>query len=142
MITRRKPQHASTVWLTHGLIALACLLILLLAWFLPYDRELIPFCTSKRWFNFPCPFCGSTRTFAAAVKGEWAWAFQNSPMAFGLFLLTLAGLVVNLMAVMFKELWTLDKTKLPPCLNGRRVFWVIFVIVAANYAYRLMRGYV
>jgi hypothetical protein len=114
--------------------------VLLLAWVLPYRDPPFEICTLKRWAEIPCPFCGSTRSFAAAAKGDMGWAWSNSPLALLLFGVTALGVVWNAGGLLTQSLWLPGRWLKAPVLTGRRLFWILFAAVSANYTYRLMNG--
>lgn len=126
----------------HGPGLLVAFGIFLLAALLPYKNGevILELCTLKHFTGIPCPFCGSTRTFAAAIQGDWGWALQNSPLAFLLFLLSVCFGIWNCGALLFREVWLPGAWFRPPCLTWRKAFWILFLLISANYAYRLLRG--
>ena len=83
----------------HGPFAAISGIILTIAWFVPYPDAVFNTCLLKRLVSIPCAFCGSTRSFAAMIHGDWGWAFSNSPMAAVLFLLTAFTFLVCLAAI-------------------------------------------
>ena len=41
--------------------------------------ELLPPCPFRSLTGLPCPFCGATRAFALAVRGDADWLSYNAP---------------------------------------------------------------
>lgn len=136
----RSPADWPRILAVHLPGLLICGGVLLLAILLPYRDPPFEICTLKRWAEIPCPFCGSTRSFAAAAKGDVVWAWTNSPFACLLFGLTCMAFVWNAGGVVTRSLWLPGRWLKPPVLSRRRVGWALFIAVSANYAYRLMKG--
>ena len=107
---------------------------------IPYRDTLADVCALKRWVEIPCPLCGSTRTFAAAIQGDFGWAWKNSPLATVLFGAVFLAFAWNAGGIMTRSLWLPGRWLKPPVLTGRRVFWIVFLAVCSNYAYRLIAG--
>lgn len=75
------PVRAGTRAGRHALQSLALLLgLMLLAWVaLRYQLPLPP-CPLLTLTDVPCPFCGSTRTFAALARLDFAAALRLNPL--------------------------------------------------------------
>jgi hypothetical protein len=43
------------------------------------DAGLLPPCPFREATGLPCPFCGATRAFALAVRGDGGWSAYNAP---------------------------------------------------------------
>ena len=116
-------------------------LLLAASLFIPYPEPRFRSCTFLWISGYPCPFCGCSRSFAAMTGGDWAWAWRNSPMAVGLYLLTLILFVWNLTAVILGL-----KIKPGPALVSlARPPWkpvaALAVIALLNWIYRLTLGF-
>jgi len=97
-------------------------------------------CLFLKITSIPCPFCGFTRSFYAASRGDWAFAAYNSP---------LACLIYMLAIVMF--IWNLSGILLGANLNRGRLLrlkpfqrpWVVYIVASLfllNWIYRLNLG--
>ena len=132
--------------LTEGLSAgrlvmvLGAVLVLSLSRFVPLDIIPLRPCSFLRWTGYPCPLCGTTRSFWAMAAGDWAWAFFNSPLGA---LLYVAVLVCALLSVAFfiAELFVgrrVSVSLMPRSSKG--LFIVLIAALAANWIYRLVMG--
>ena len=101
---------------------------------------LAPTCLFLRLTGYPCPFCGSTRTFIAMCHGHWHDAWHQSPLAAVLFVTIAAIFAWNVVALAAGLVvkpgvrWRLDK---------RQRLWlagVFSAILAANWLYRIIAG--
>lgn len=115
-----------------------CLAILLTAHFIQLDRLPVPRCAFLRVTNYPCPFCGTTRSFLEAAKGHWGSALQHAPL----------GVLVYL-GLCLIGVWCLFRTVLPSTKQDalwetpppRALFYGVATVIIANWVYRLAMGY-
>ena len=56
------------------------------------DGGLLPPCPFRAATGLPCPFCGATRAFALAVRGDGGWVSYNAPWVVVAVLVALAGI--------------------------------------------------
>jgi len=117
--------------------------ILAVARFFPIGRFPLGFCLLKNITGFPCPTCGFTRAFCDFANGHWAAGIHLCPFAFLVFLAVAAAFVFNA-AVIAASLFE-KRIILPPfCrLSSKRAVilaLVLFVLVIANWIYRLAMG--
>lgn len=97
-------------------------------------------CLFLRLTGYPCPFCGSTRTFVAMGHGHVADALRQSPFAVLLFLgcvllVLWSGIAMLSGRIIFPgERWYAGR-------KGR-LLWIaaISVAVLANWIYRIEAG--
>lgn len=86
--------------------ALICGAVLLAAALLARTTIALPVaCYSVRWFGIPCPGCGLSRAFMALTRGEFGNAWELHPWVFGLFPLTVLGLLRPLWHRAATERW-------------------------------------
>lgn len=80
----RRSQSAAPTEQRHDRHALRCLALLLglllLAWTARRYELLVPPCPLLTLTDVPCPFCGSTRTFAAMAQLDLASALRLNPL--------------------------------------------------------------
>jgi Protein of unknown function (DUF2752) len=55
-----------------GLMVIACIAL--------HFQFPLPPCPLREWTGVPCPFCGSTRTFAALARFDFAAALRLNPL--------------------------------------------------------------
>ena len=79
--SRKIPEGSIVLWL-------AAAWLLLVARFYPFDRLPLVACPLKHLTGVPCPTCGMTRAFVRMTHGQWAAAFQVSPLGALLAMLT------------------------------------------------------
>lgn len=97
-------------------------------------------CTFLQWTGYPCPLCGTTRSFWAMASGDWSWAFFNSPLGA---LLYVAVLVCALLSIAFFIGELLKGRKVQVSLmprSSRRLTIVLVAALSANWIYRLVMG--
>ncbi len=96
----------------------------------------IPRCTFLRITGYPCPFCGNTRSFLEAAKGEIREAFLHAPLGVLVYAATWGVLG-----------WCLYRSLRPaPSVQGhekipRALFYGVAGIIFACWLYRLAKGY-
>jgi hypothetical protein len=143
--TEAAPAAAERVWEAPRVIQAVCLaccagLLGAAVWLKPDPRGLgtheqlhFPPCTLHRVTGVPCPGCGMTTAFAAAVRFQFVAAFWANPLGlllcagvalFGLF--SLACLVTNWRA------WSLLRR-----LESPRFLWPVFALLLASWAFKI-----
>ncbi|MBW1708605.1 MAG: DUF2752 domain-containing protein [Deltaproteobacteria bacterium] len=97
-------------------------------------------CAFLKLTSYPCPFCGFTRSFWSAARGDWAFAIYNSPLACLIyfaavlvFAWNLSGLVVGLS---FRRGLKL-RIKI---LESPWIIHAVTTLAMMNWAYRLILG--
>ena len=97
-------------------------------------------CTFKALTNYPCPFCGYTRSFYGMASGDWAYAVYNCPLGALFFLFCVVIFVWNLIGLMAGV-----KLSMPTLLKlrpgqGKYLGLVVAFLFALNWGYRLIEG--
>lgn len=118
--------------------AAVCGLALLCGRFLQPDQLPIPRCTFLRVTGYPCPFCGTTRSFFASANGEVVAALREAPLGVLVFAVTwglLAWCIVKTIRP-GSEAGVPDKTPL-----SRTLVYGVLVLIIASWIYRLAMGY-
>jgi hypothetical protein len=97
-------------------------------------------CTFLWLTGYPCPFCGFTRSFWAMTLGDWAFAFQNSPLACLVYVM--AALVFAWNATGLLLGLRLERGKFLRLRPGRGRWTIgsLTLLVLLNWAYRLILG--
>ena len=111
---------------------------LLVGRFLRESQVPIPGCTFLRLTNFPCPFCGTTRSFFESAKGAVGEAFAQAPL--GVLVYGATWLLLG---------WCLYRSARPPLPHGpggetplpRLLVYGALALILANWVYRLAMGY-
>ena len=131
-----RPQDPWSAAALHLPLAVASGIALLAGALLkPTQIPMIP-CWFLNLFNRPCPFCGSTRSFCAAVKGDWLWSVQQSPLGFAAFALTAATFVISLVALGTRRRLDVSLSR----NEGRIAILAAALCVAASWIYRWSTG--
>ncbi len=104
--------------------------------------ETIPLmpCTFLEWTGYPCPLCGTTRSFWAMANADWRWAFYNSPFGALLYISVLVFALLNI-AVFSTEVLKGRKMSLSLWPHSSTKFLLALgAALAANWVYRLALG--
>jgi hypothetical protein len=119
----------------------------LLARFAAPFFALLPSCTFRSVFGFPCPSCGATRAGLALARGEWRAAFAYHPLlVIGIGVLALWS-VVGLLKRRSGETATpnavriiLVKIGVPadPVEFRRHLWWLALAAIAFNWLYLIL----
>lgn len=119
----------------------------LLARFAAPIFTLLPSCTFRTVFGFPCPSCGATRAGLALARGEWRAAFAYHPLlVVGIGVLALWS-VVGLLKRGRGEATTpiavrntLGKIGMPadPVEFRRQLRWLALGAIALNWLYLIL----
>jgi hypothetical protein len=99
-----------------------------------------PTCLFLRLTGYPCPFCGSTRTFIAMGHGRWHEAWHQSPLATVLFAGTVGVFLWNIAAL---ATGIIIKPGEAANLTTKTRWWLAGALVsalAANWFYRIVNG--
>ncbi len=88
------------------------------------DGGLLPPCPFRAATGLPCPFCGATRAFALAVRGDGGWTAYNAPWVVVAAVAALAGVAILAGA-------RLPRARAPVALAGA------LLVVAVAWAYAL-----
>jgi len=128
-ITRSESRSLAALWLVAALGAAV------LQPLLARTAALSPGCPFHALTGIPCPTCGTTRAALALLGGHPLAALGWNPLA------TLAGIAFFLGGVA-APLWVFRGGQLPtlagPLSPAAR--WGIVAVVAANWAYLIVRG--
>jgi hypothetical protein len=81
LFTWHRPRSYWDVVGRHLPLALISGIPLALSNWLPMKRLPLMPCTFLWLTDYPCPFCGFTRSFWAMAQGNWSFAFHNAPLA-------------------------------------------------------------
>lgn len=96
-------------------------------------------CSFLSLTGYPCPFCGTTRSFWAMAQGEISPAFYNSPIGALLYPAAWVMLIHSLLAASIELI--LGKTLRLFPLGGRAVAILLSGAFTANWIYRLAMGF-
>ena len=118
--------------------AVVCGVALFCGRYLQPEQLPIPRCTFLRITGYPCPFCGTTRSFFASAKGAVGSALREAPLGVLVYAVTW-GLLV----------WLVVKTIRPGIENGRpdktplsrTLVYGVLGLIIASWIYRLAMGY-
>jgi len=98
---------------------------------------LVP-CLFLKFFGFPCPFCGYTRSFWAMASGDVMFAFKNCPLACALYIACMLLFIWNAVAILSGMRFSPGKLFR---LLSEKPAWIFLVcLVLMNWGYRLMWG--
>ena len=117
---------------------------LLAAFLFPTDRFQLGFCVFLYLTGFPCPTCGFTRAFCAFVHGNWEKGIFNCPFALILFVLIILIFVYNAAVVIAAILGFQIRRGPFLQLSSKKMAVlavVFFLLLMANWIYRLMIGF-
>jgi hypothetical protein len=113
-------------------------LALILACFVPLEALPALECSFLSLTGYPCPFCGTTRSFWAMAHGDLPLALYNSPLGALLYPATW------LMFIYFALMASIELSlgRLLPLFHvpGRAAVIVFGVAVTINWIYRLAMG--
>jgi hypothetical protein len=73
-----------------------------------HERLGLPPCGFHLMFNFPCPSCGGTTSFAHFVRGQWPAAFVANPAAFLLALVSVVAAPWLSISALLGRLWRVE----------------------------------
>jgi hypothetical protein len=91
-------------------------------------------CPFRALTGLPCPFCGLTRSVLLAGSGHWTEAMAQYPLIPLIFTGLAAGLVVHGLGLI--GWYPFSNRPLPT----RPWAWILFLLLAANWGYRLALG--
>jgi hypothetical protein len=104
--------------------------------------KLVPMlpCSFLRLTNYPCPFCGFTRSFWAISNGEWAFALNNYPLVGLLYLIVVLVFIWNMAGLISGKILIRGRAlRMNP--NRMRLLLVSGIILfMLNWVYRLSAG--
>lgn len=136
-----RPPSYWTVVVYHLPLALIAAAALATPYFIALgDLPGIP-CTFLHLTGYPCPFCGFTRAFWAISAGHWNAAVANSPLSIAVYITVWVLFIWNGAAlvsgvVLSRGTWLRWESAL--C---RKAITAVLLLLAANWAYRLGRGF-
>jgi hypothetical protein len=90
--------------------------------------------------DYPCPFCGFTRSIWALTRGDWYFALTNCPLSVILYIGAWLGFIWSTAGLLFNI--NIKGGRLFPFTAGR-VRWMLIVGFSAiliNWIYRLLAG--
>jgi hypothetical protein len=140
LITWTRPRSYWDVLGKHLPLALVSGIPLALASLIPLKcLPLLP-CTFRWLTDYPCPFCGFTRSFWAMAHGDWAFAFYNAPFACLLYIVTAGVFAWNAAGLLLGV-----RIGLGPSLQRKPAFirWAMITgasLIIINWIYRLALG--
>lgn len=114
--------------------------VLLAAWLpVPGPADGV-FCVLRRVTGYPCLTCGYTRAFARMAHGQWHDALRDCPLGAVLFPAFVGVLSVHLTALLLGVRFDWN---LPDMTRRQRglALAALAGLAAANWAYRLIRGF-
>ncbi len=117
---------------------LVCAGALLVGYRWQSDQLPIPACTFLRVTGYPCAFCGTTRSFFLAAKGNFAGALREAPLG----VLVYATVGVTLFWCLMRSIWH----RTGPAGQGtglsiRAGICAAIIAAIVNWVYRLAMGY-
>ena len=125
---RADSDRSSLAWLVLAAIVGVGLLLRWDGW-----PQVIPHCGFHTVTGWPCPLCGTTRSFASAFRGEWRQAFAYNPLA--LFLAALAVGWAMLVVSGLRMRW--GSTGACRLISRRGWIYCAILVVLANWVYLL-----
>jgi hypothetical protein len=137
-----KPRHYGDVAVAHLPLAFFAGALIGFSWLHARLAVNLQSCSLLRLTGIPCPFCGSSRSFAAMATGAWGQAWLNSPLACVLFVLVCAVFAWNAAALVLRVRLIRGEWLR---LGTPRRRWVAGLLaaglIAANWIYRLVNGF-
>lgn len=130
-VSRRESLRAHLLW------ALLTGLAWALSFVIPFQTPL-RLCAFLRWTDYPCMFCGFTRSIAAISQGAWAFALHNAPAALVLYLVMVGAFVWNSAGLASGAVIVPGRAfhRLRPSV----IIIALSAVVLANWIYRLHLG--
>ena len=90
--------------------------------------------------DYPCPFCGFTRSIWALARGDWSFALTNCPLSVILYIGAWLGFIWSTASLLFNI--NIKGGRLFQFTAGR-VRWMLiigFSAILMNWVYRLLAG--
>jgi hypothetical protein len=140
LLTWNRPRSYWDVVGKHLPLALLTGIPLGLANCIPINLLPLRPCTFLWLTNYPCPFCGFTRSFWAIAQGDWSFAFYNAPLACLLYTAALVVFAWNATGLLLGVQISLGNF---PRRRARGVRWGLIMVISLfviHWAYRLALG--
>ena len=97
-------------------------------------------CIFLQLTDYPCPFCGITRSFWAMAEGDWAFAVSNSPFACLLYIAVVLVFAWNITGLLKGVKITRGRLLRIGVCRVSRAINIISILIILNWAYRLGMG--
>ena len=136
-----RPSSYWTVAVYHLPLALITATALMLPYCVALKQlPLIP-CIFRYLTDFPCPFCGFTRSFWAISAGHWNVALANSPLSLAVYLTVWVVFLFNSGALLSGVVITRGPALRLGAGYRRKAVTAVLTLLAANWIYRIGMGF-